>query len=105
MPSPKTVLSDFDIHRMRRPTQTRTARSILEATDGGSLSAYDVVAEVDGAQHLEVSTWWDDLDRQNDLVIDDGKTVLRFVGLALRRPDLHRPMSCKVCRLVSLGRL
>jgi very-short-patch-repair endonuclease len=81
-----------------------------------------MVAEVDGAQHMEVSTWWDDLDRQNDLVIDDGKTVIRFVGLALKarpgrvvtrlhdclrakRPDLHDQSSCKVCRLVASGRL
>lgn len=79
------------------------------------------MADVDRAQHLEVSTWWDDLDRQNDLVIDAQKTVVRFVGLALlrnplhvasrlhdclrmKRPDLHDDM-CKVCRLVALGRL
>lgn len=148
--------SDLRVALERLPKLRHRAliREVVDATDGGSLSAYevdflrlckrfglplptrqvrrrdstgmtrytdaefdgfDVVAEIDGAQHLEVSTWWDDLDRQNDLVIDDKKTVIRFVGLALRRdprrvagrlhdclrmkrPDLHDLRTCKVCR-------
>lgn len=142
------------LERLPKLRRRALIREVVDATDGGSLSAYeveflrlcrryglplpnrqvrrrdstgmtrytdaefddfDVVAEVDGAQHLEVSTWWDDLDRQNDLVIDDKLTVVRFVGLALRRdprrvagrlhdclrmkrPDLHDPNTCKVCR-------
>ena len=42
--------------------------------------------EVDGAVHLKPLAWWDDMFRQNELVIAD-KPVLRFpsVGIYLRR--------------------
>jgi very-short-patch-repair endonuclease len=149
------------LSRQPRQPRRRLLFEVIDATDGGSLSRYeveflricrffglptpdrqvrrqdsrgrtrftdaefdefDVVAEVDGAQHMELVTWWDDLDRQNDLIIDHGKTVIRFVGLALKthrrrvatrlhdclrgkRPDLHDRSPCKVCRLVALGRL
>lgn len=113
-------------HRFGLPTPSRQVRRTdsmgRDRYTDAEFDDYDVVAEIDGAQHMELRTWWDDLDRQNDLVIDGGKTVIRFVGLALRtqpsrvvtrlhdclrnqRPDLHEARPCKVCRLVSLGRL
>jgi hypothetical protein len=41
-------------------------------------------AEVDGALHLRPLSYWDDMSRQNDLVIAGGRPLLRFSTLALR---------------------
>jgi hypothetical protein len=41
-------------------------------------------AEVDGALHLRPLSYWDDMSRQNDLVIAGGRPILRFSTLALR---------------------
>lgn len=111
----------YDLPRPSRQVRRADSTGRMRYTDA-EFDEYGVVAEVDGAQHMELATWWDDLDRQNDLVIDHGRTVIRFVGLALRmrhrlvvtrlhdclrakRPDLHDGNNCKVCRLVALGRL
>jgi hypothetical protein len=40
--------------------------------------------EVDGAIHLRPLRYWDDMARQNDLVIDTGKPMLRFATVAIR---------------------
>ena len=117
------------LHLCRRYRLPLPSRQVRRADSAGrarftdaEFDDYGVVAEVDGAQHMEIATWWDDLDRQNDLVIDHGRTVIRFVGLALRmrhrvvvrrlhdclrlkRPDLHDAKTCKVCRLVVAGQL
>lgn len=42
-----------------------------------------LVVEIDGRGHLEVETWLDDSDRQNEVVID-GRTVLRFPSITVR---------------------
>lgn len=43
--------------------------------------------EVDGAVHLKPLTWWDDMFRQNSIVLT-GKPVLRFASVAVRlEPD------------------
>ena len=42
-----------------------------------------VVAEVDGALHLDVSRWWDDQHRQNELSLADA-VVLRFPSVVVR---------------------
>ena len=43
--------------------------------------------EVDGAVHLKPLTWWDDMFRQNSIVLT-GKPVLRFASVAVRlAPD------------------
>jgi hypothetical protein len=47
--------------------------------DFGSFSA-----EVDGAVHLRPLRYWDDMERQNDLVIATAKPILRFSTVALR---------------------
>jgi len=39
--------------------------------------------EVDGAAHLQPLRWWEDMRRQNDLVID-GRPMLRFPSVAVR---------------------
>jgi hypothetical protein len=47
-----------------------------------------VVAEVDGALHLQPRRYWDDMVRANELVLD-GRVVLRFAAYAVRaEPDL-----------------
>ena len=44
--------------------------------------------EVDGAVHLKPMTWWDDMFRQNSIVLS-GKPVLRFPSVGLRLyPDV-----------------
>lgn len=79
---------------------------------------YDLVVEIDGAQHMEFLIWCDDLDHENDFVIGAGRTVLRFAGLTVkrrrphvaerlhtlmrrRRPELHGESICKACRLMA----
>lgn len=41
-------------------------------------------AEVDGAVHLRPLNYWDDMERQNDLVVVTGKPGLRFASVAIR---------------------
>jgi len=40
--------------------------------------------EVDGAVHLKPLSYWDDMERQNDLIIVTGKPILRFSTVAFR---------------------
>ena len=47
------------------------------------LTANCLVVEVDGAVHLRPQTWWDDLSRQNEIVIG-GSSVLRFSSTDVR---------------------
>jgi len=41
------------------------------------------VIEVDGAVHLKPLTWWDDMFRQNGIVIA-GRPMLRFASVGIR---------------------
>jgi very-short-patch-repair endonuclease len=145
------------LERLRTQPRRALILDVVDATDGGSLSeyeiaflrlcrwaglpvpdrqvrrqdsrgrsrysdaeydAYDLVVEIDGAQHMEFLIWCDDLERENDLVIDDSRVVIRFAGWSVkhrrahvverlhtfmrrRRPDLHPASGCKVCRLIA----
>lgn len=40
--------------------------------------------EVDGAVHLRPLNYWDDMERQNDLIVVTGKPALRFASVAIR---------------------
>jgi len=40
--------------------------------------------EIDGAAHLKPLSYWDDMERQNDLIIVTGKPILRFSTVAFR---------------------
>jgi hypothetical protein len=51
---------------------------VLVLPDGTELAV-----EIDGRGHLEVETWTDDLDRQNEVVIG-GRPVLRFPSVIVR---------------------
>ena len=45
--------------------------------------------EVDGAVHLKPLRYWDDMERQNDLIVVTGKPMLRFATVAIRLlPDV-----------------
>lgn len=88
------ALSEIDLGTLCRraglPAPTRQAvrrdrhgkRRYLDAfwklADGRTL-----VVEIDGAVHLLIGTYWDDMDRQNELVLS-GERVLRFPSMALR---------------------
>jgi hypothetical protein len=59
----------------------------LDADFGG------YACEVDGAVHLRPLAWWDDMFRQNALVIG-GKPILRFpaVAIRLRKPQIYQQL-------------
>ena len=88
------ALSEIDFARLCRrnglPEPRRQAirkdrfgrRRYLDAewtTRSGEL----LVVEVDGALHLIVQNWWDDLIRQNEIVLGD-RRVLRFASVLVR---------------------
>jgi len=52
--------------------------------DGG-WPDFDVWFEVDGELHREAAQWADDLDRGNELAIEQGGTRLRWSGFVVRR--------------------
>ncbi len=46
------------------------------------MDGYDV--EIDGAVHLRPLRYWDDMERQNDLIIVTGRPILRFSTVGIR---------------------
>ncbi len=63
-------------------------------------------AEVDGALHLRPLSYWEDMSRQNDIVIEGGRPMLRFSSLALRIdvPTVHRQLRAAHARWGSTRR-
>lgn len=45
---------------------------------------YRLTVEIDGGHHREVSTWWADMDRQNEVVLAAEGVVLRFPATVVR---------------------
>lgn len=105
------ALSEIDFGRLCRlhglPLPERQAvrrdstgrRRYLDAVwrqPGGGL----LVAEVDGAVHLNPRRWWDDQFRQNELALD-GAVVLRFPSVIVRTQpgqvvaQLRRALGCR----------
>jgi very-short-patch-repair endonuclease len=90
-------LSEYEVlfirlcRRFGLPTPTRQRRRKDAAGRWRYLDIefddYRLVVEVDGQQHMEALPWWEDMMRNNELVVDDHKTLLRFAGFALR----HQP--------------
>ena len=88
-------LSEYELlflkmcRRFNLPTPTRQRRRKDAAGRWRYLDVdfddYRLVAEIDGQQHMEALAWWEDMERNNDVVVEDGKTLLRFAGFALRR--------------------
>jgi hypothetical protein len=64
--------------RRERSGKVRWLDAEFDLSDGRVL-----VVEVDGAVHLQPRSYWDDMDRQNEIVID-GRPVLRFASLTVR---------------------
>jgi hypothetical protein len=65
--------------------QVHVASARRRAYIDGGWPAYGVWFEVDGELHREAATWADDLDRANELAIEQGGTRLRWSGFAVRR--------------------
>jgi hypothetical protein len=58
-----------------------------------------VVAEVDGALHLLPDQWWDDMERDNSLVLD-GRLVLRFPAFVVR--SQQRAVAIQLARALAV---
>jgi hypothetical protein len=87
-----TALSEIDFVRLcRRHALPEPRRQRLRRDSSGRRRYLDaefrardgstVVVEVDGAVHLLVQTYWDDMDRQNSLTVR-GERVLRYPTVA-----------------------
>jgi hypothetical protein len=88
------ALSEIDIGRLCRRHGLRvTARQVIRLDATGRRRYLDgevtgpngkrVAFEVDGAVHLAVRSYWDDMERSNELLIA-GVGLLRFPSLAVR---------------------
>ena len=84
-------ISESDFLRLcHRAGLPRPSRQVRRTDAGGRRRYLDVYfddwliqVEIDGAQHMEVSHWWADMRRQNDLWIS-GLRVLRFPAWVIR---------------------
>jgi hypothetical protein len=91
------ALTEIDFGRMcRRHGFHITARQVVRL-DGKGRRRYldgvvscadgkEVAFEVDGAPHLEVLSYWDDMERSNELVIA-GQSLLRFPSVIVRTDE------------------
>jgi hypothetical protein len=88
------TLAEIDLGPLaRRAGLPAPRRQRLRRESGGKVRWLDVefdlpdgtvlVVEVDGAVHIQPESWWDDADRQNEVVIG-GQPVLRFPSLIIR---------------------
>lgn len=92
-------LSEYELLFMRMcrqfhlPTPTRQRRRRDASQRWRYLDVdfdeYALSVEIDGQQHMEALAWWEDMQRNNDLVVEDGRWLLRFAGFALRRQTAH----------------
>ena len=55
-----------------------------------------LIVEVDGAGHLEVTQYWDDMDRDNGLKLQ-GYTTLRYPAFAIHHHGAQRLRACRIC--------
>jgi hypothetical protein len=86
-------LLEIDFGRLARLAGLPTPRRQSIRTDSSGRRRYldaefdGFTVEVDGAVHLRPLTWWDDMYRQNAIVIAS-KPVLRFASVGIRlQPD------------------
>ena len=88
----------LQVVRRDRDGRRRWLDAVFDLPDGREL-----VVEVDGAAHLCVQQYADDLDRTIELVID-GKTVVRVAAVTLRLAEdrvadqLARLLGCRPVR-------
>jgi very-short-patch-repair endonuclease len=83
--------ADFDRIRRRHGLPEPVRQRVIRRTDGryyldADWDEYALSAEVDGIPHLDVLNWDADLDRANELAIEN-RTILRFTSYAVR----HNP--------------
>jgi hypothetical protein len=88
------TLSELDLAPLaRRAGLPPPRRQVLRREAGGRVRYVDaefdlpdgtsLMVEVDGAVHLKPVQWWNDLSRQNELVIGGGQ-ILRFDSVTMR---------------------
>jgi hypothetical protein len=88
------TLAEIDLGRLaRRAGLGPPRRQRLRREPGGKVRWLDaefdlpdgtvLAVEVDGAVHIQPESWWDDADRQNEVVIGK-QPVLRFPSLVIR---------------------
>jgi hypothetical protein len=74
---------DFNLPTPTRQRRRRDASGRWRYLDV-EFDEFRLVVEIDGQQHMEALAWWEDMMRNNELVVDEGKVLLRFAGFALR---------------------
>lgn len=88
-------LTEIDVVRLARAAGVGCPRRQVVRVDGSGRRRYldadfgGFVAEVDGAVHLRPLAWWEDMSRQNEIVLAD-RPMLRFASVAiyLRQPEV-----------------
>jgi very-short-patch-repair endonuclease len=85
--------ADFDRIRRRHGLPEPVRQHVIQRPDGryyldADWEEYALSAEVDGMPHLDVLNWDADLDRANELAIEQ-RTLLRFTSYSVR----HKPFS------------
>jgi len=82
-------LLEIDFGRLARRAGIPAPRGQTKRRDRAGRVRYldadfgSFTVEVDGAVHLQPQSWWQDMQRQNDLVIR-GRPILRFPSVAIR---------------------
>ena len=79
---------DFGLPTPSRQRRRRDASGRWRYLDA-EFDEFDLVVEIDGQQHMDALAWWEDMMRNNELVVDENKTLLRFAGFALRHQREH----------------
>jgi hypothetical protein len=79
----RTVIRRFGLPEPERQAGRRDERGRQRWIDV-VWEKYKVMVEIDGAQHIEALSYWDDMDRGNGFIID-GYRVLRFPAWVVRR--------------------
>lgn len=96
-------LPEAEVTRMlRRHGLPLPSRQVRRRDASGRLRYLDLYydewklhIEIDGAQHMEVSHWWSDMERQNDVWIA-GDRVLRYPAWAIRHKESK--VAAQICR-------
>jgi uncharacterized protein DUF559 len=83
----RQVIKQFGLPEPSRQAGRRDSRNRQRWIDV-AFDKWKVIAEIDGAQHIEPLDQWDDMERDNDFTID-GYRVLRFPAWMVRQKPDH----------------